>query len=156
MLVVSFCYYNILEKSINLCKTIVYVLLNTGADPKGGGEYWKKYDFFCVKSSRSWFFTRNTPTFFALPSARRDFFKCAPPPNLKSWIRPWNKYIKNNLIVITLRLHMHWKFCFNFLMKKQKKMSFWSPTIDYIISVFLYHRLLSTPTPNVWNQLPVT
>ena len=46
---------------------------------------WKKYDFFVVKS---WFFTRNTPTFFAPPSARRDFFKCAPP-NLKSWIRPW-------------------------------------------------------------------
>jgi len=26
---------------------------------------------------------------FAPPSARRDFFKCAPS-NLKSWIRPWN------------------------------------------------------------------
>ena len=27
------------------------------------------------------------PKFFAPPSARRYFFKCAP--NLKSWIRPW-------------------------------------------------------------------
>jgi hypothetical protein len=32
-------------------------------------------------------FTRNTPQIFAPPSARRNFFKCAPP-NLKSWIRP--------------------------------------------------------------------
>jgi hypothetical protein len=45
----------------------------------------EKIWFFGVKS---WFFTRNTPTIFAPPSARRDFFKCAPP-NLKSWIRPW-------------------------------------------------------------------
>ena len=37
---------------------------------------------------KSWFFTRNTPTIFALPSARRNFFNCASP-NLKSWIRPW-------------------------------------------------------------------
>ena len=48
---------------------------------------WKKIWFFCVKS---WFFTRNTPKFFAPPSARRNFFKCAPPPNFKSWIRPWS------------------------------------------------------------------
>ena len=47
---------------------------------------WKKYDFWGVKS---WFFfTRNTLKMFAPPSARRNFFKCAPP-NLKSWIRPW-------------------------------------------------------------------
>jgi hypothetical protein len=45
----------------------------------------KRYDFFCVKW---WFFTRNTPKMFAPPSARRNFLKCAPP-NLKSWIRPW-------------------------------------------------------------------
>jgi hypothetical protein len=32
---------------------------------------WKKSDFFGVKS---WFFKRNTP------SARRNFFMCAPPP----------------------------------------------------------------------------
>jgi hypothetical protein len=31
--------------------------------------------FFGVKS---WFFTRNTTKFFAPPSARRNFFKCAP------------------------------------------------------------------------------
>ena len=28
------------------------------------------------------FFTRYTPKFFAPPSARRNFFKCAPPPPL--------------------------------------------------------------------------
>jgi hypothetical protein len=38
---------------------------------------WKKSDFFGVKS---WFFTRNTPKFFAPPSARRNFLKGAPPP----------------------------------------------------------------------------
>ena len=37
----------------------------------------EKIWFFCVKS---WFFTRNTPKFFAPPSARRNFLKCAPPP----------------------------------------------------------------------------
>ena len=64
-----------------------------GADQGGGRTRcaplpynWKKYDFFGVKS---WFFTRNTPKIFAPPSARRNFFKCAPP-NFKSWIRPWN------------------------------------------------------------------
>ena len=44
----------------------------------------KKKWFFGVKS---WFFTRNIPKIFAPPSARRNFFKCAPPPNLKSWVR---------------------------------------------------------------------
>jgi hypothetical protein len=39
-------------------------------------------------ADKSWFFTWNTPKIFAPPSARRIFFKCAPP-NLKSWIRPW-------------------------------------------------------------------
>ena len=36
----------------------------------------EKIWFFGVKS---WFFTRNTPTIFVPPSARRNFFKCAPP-----------------------------------------------------------------------------
>jgi hypothetical protein len=36
----------------------------------------EKIRFFDVKS---WFFTQNTPTIFAPPSARRNFFKCAPP-----------------------------------------------------------------------------
>jgi hypothetical protein len=55
-----------------------------------------KIFFFGVKS---WFFTRNTPTFFAPPSARRHFFKCAPPPrNLKSCIRPCMCY---RYVVIT-------------------------------------------------------
>ena len=53
-----------------------------GADQGGGRTRcaplpynWKKYDFFGVKS---WFFTRNTPKMFAPPSARCNFFKCAP------------------------------------------------------------------------------
>ena len=41
--------------------------------PPNIGKIW----FFGVKS---WFFTRNTPKIFAPPSARRNFFKCAPPP----------------------------------------------------------------------------
>ena len=42
--------------------------------------------------------SRNTPNIFAPPSARRNFFKCAPPPNLKSWITTdvdLNMYIIN-------------------------------------------------------------
>ena len=35
----------------------------------------EKLWYFGVKS---WFFTRNTPKMFAPPSARRNFFKCAP------------------------------------------------------------------------------
>ena len=54
-----------------------------GADPGGGGEQparappkiGKNMIFFFVKS---WFFTRNTPKIFAPPSARHNFFKCAP------------------------------------------------------------------------------
>ena len=53
-----------------------------GADPGGGGTRrapplkLEKIWFFGIKS---WFFTRNTPKFFAPPSARRNFSKCAPP-----------------------------------------------------------------------------
>jgi hypothetical protein len=54
----------------------------------------EKIRFFGVKS---WFFTRNTPKFFAPPSARRKFFMCAPP-NLKSWIRPCSVHLKSGLI----------------------------------------------------------
>ena len=53
-------------------------------------KIWKNMIFFGVKS---WFFTRNTPTFFAPPSARPNFLKFTPPPNLKSWIRPWTIYV---------------------------------------------------------------
>ena len=49
----------------------------------------EKIWFFGIKS---WFFTRNTTTIFAPPSARPNFFKCALPPNLNSWIRPWSCY----------------------------------------------------------------
>ena len=44
----------------------------------------EKIRFFGVKS---WFFIRNTPKYFAPPSARRNFLSA--PPNLKSSIRPW-------------------------------------------------------------------
>jgi hypothetical protein len=70
-----------------------------GADPGGRTRRspplkLEKISFFGVKS---WFFTRNTPKIFAPPSARRNFFKCAPPPNLKSWIRPWYGLVKLQL-----------------------------------------------------------
>jgi hypothetical protein len=50
----------------------------TGADSGegGGGAPGKNMIFFGVKW---WFFTWNTPKIFAPPSARRNFFKCAPP-----------------------------------------------------------------------------
>jgi hypothetical protein len=48
-----------------------------GAHPARAPLRLEKIWFFCVKS---WFFTRNTPTIFAPPSARRNFFKCAPSP----------------------------------------------------------------------------
>ena len=42
--------------------------------------FWRKIVIFHTKY----------PKIFAPPFARRIFFKCAPP-NLKSWIRPWNR-----------------------------------------------------------------
>ena len=74
---------------------LIFPLGNAGADSGGGGrtrrvpplKLVKIWFFFGVNS---WFFTRNTPKIFAPPSARRNFFKCAPP-NLKAWIRPWNE-----------------------------------------------------------------
>ena len=66
-------------------------VIYTGADPGGGAPdappplKLEKIWFFWVKSL---FFTRNTPTNFAPPSARCNIFKCTPP-NLKSWIHPW-------------------------------------------------------------------
>ena len=50
-----------------------------GAHPARAPLKLEKIWFFGVKS---WFFTRNTPQIFAPPSARRNFFKCAPPPPL--------------------------------------------------------------------------
>ena len=72
----------------------------------------EKIWFFGVKS---WFFYSKYPKIFAPPSARRNFFKCAPP-NLKSWILPvvcsvmkypvytWNKVI---------RWHAAWQISFS-------------------------------------------
>ena len=62
-----------------------------GADPGGGGAHPARAPPKIGKNKIFWrkivIFTRNTPTFFAPPSAWRNFFKCAPS-NLKSWIRP--------------------------------------------------------------------
>ena len=74
-----------LEKNIIFGRKIVIFHTKYPKNVRASLRNWKKYDFFGVKS---WFFTRNSPTIFAPPSARRNFFKCAPP-NLKSWIRPW-------------------------------------------------------------------
>ena len=101
--------------SFNMDWRILYVIslemLYTGADPKIGKNKifwciivifhtkypkffraslrnWKKIWFFGVKS---WFFTRNTL------NTRRNIFKCAPPPNLKFWIRPWYIPLKRDI-----------------------------------------------------------
>ena len=68
---------------------------NAGAVPEGEGAHPARAPSKIGKNMifwrKSWFFTRNTQTIFALPSAQRNFFKCDPlPPNLKSWIRPCN------------------------------------------------------------------
>ena len=59
---------------------IAFVSGDAGADPL------EKIWFFGVKS---WFFTRNTPTMFAPPSVRRNFFKCAPAPEMHVCFRTW-------------------------------------------------------------------
>ena len=66
-------------KMVNLLP-IFYKHRGGSRGSRGGGQVLppkigKKYDFFGVKS---WFFTRSTPKIFAPPSARRNFFKCAP------------------------------------------------------------------------------
>ena len=60
-----------------------------------------------LKLEKIWFFWRKIvifhtkyPKIFTPPSARRNFFKCAPPPNLKSWIRPCDLL---NVIWISLK-----------------------------------------------------
>ena len=55
--------------------TMVYTSTYTRADPRGT-PLPPKITFFGVKSC---FCTRNTPKMFAPPSARPNFFKCAPP-----------------------------------------------------------------------------
>jgi hypothetical protein len=60
----------------------INVISRGGSSGGGGGAHpahaplkLEKIWFFGVKS---WFFTRNTPTIFAFPSTRRNFFKCTP------------------------------------------------------------------------------
>ena len=83
-------YYTILLKLKFVVSFFKFYLAIPGADSGGGapGLKLEKIWFFGVKS---WFFTQIHPKIFAPPSARRNFFKCAPP-NLKSWIRPWIHY----------------------------------------------------------------
>ena len=58
---------------------------------------------------KSWFFTRNTPKMFAPLFARRNFFKCAPPPPLT-----WNPgsapdhLIENQLVIAMTYLNNCW------------------------------------------------
>jgi hypothetical protein len=54
------------------------LIIVTGADPGGGGPPKKKLEKIWFFGVKSWFFTRNTQNIFAPPSARRNFFKCAP------------------------------------------------------------------------------
>ena len=115
--------------------------LSSGADP-GGGRTRRAPPLKLEKKKfgvKSWFFTRNTQTNFAPPSAigrnmifwrkivifhtkypkifraslRSAQFKCAPPPNLKSWIRPWSWYrsisvAPNYRHLVGLYIHLNW------------------------------------------------
>ena len=57
--------------------SIVIYVDNKGGSREGAHPARAPLNFFGVKS---WFFTRNTPKSFAPPSARRNLFKCHPPP----------------------------------------------------------------------------
>jgi hypothetical protein len=89
-------YWNIGLELLNM--TITAVRFNTAATIitalctyKNISNKWKNNNYITMSEQfqnpmgKSW----NTLTIFAPPSARRNFFKCAPPPNFKSWIRPW-------------------------------------------------------------------
>ena len=87
---------------------------------------------------KSWFFTRNTPNIFAPPSARRNFFNCAAPPNLKSWIAPaMYLNLKCTSIVLNvikyiylLQYDMHWWF----YVKQSLFSKFKSPLYFFLIN----------------------
>jgi hypothetical protein len=49
---------------------------------------WKKYDFICRKIV---IFHTKYPKIFRTSLRSAQFFLSAPPPNLKSWIRPCNQ-----------------------------------------------------------------
>ena len=76
---------------VRLCAWSVVDRGVAGVDPAGRTRRappplkLEKIWFFYVKS---WFFTRNTPNFSRLPPLGAIFLS-RPPPNLKSWIRPW-------------------------------------------------------------------
>jgi hypothetical protein len=64
----------------------------------------EKIWFFDVKS---WFFTWNTPNIFAPPSARRNFFKCAPPP------LTWNPGYAPGMYLSLTKLNFRCAFMFS-------------------------------------------
>ena len=72
--------------------TYVYLIAGAGADPGGGCTRHvpppEKIWFFGIKSR---FFTRNPQQFSCLPPLGAIFLS-SPPPNLKSWIRPWGLF----------------------------------------------------------------
>jgi hypothetical protein len=59
----------VLFRCYDFIRSLYYFWTIPKTSPLGNWKTW----FFGVKS---WFFTRNTPTIFAPPSARRNFFKC--------------------------------------------------------------------------------
>ena len=65
----------------------MYIILRMQGRIQCGG--WGIHPALAPLNQEKIFFTRNTPKMFAPPSARGNFFECAPP-NLKSWIRPWD------------------------------------------------------------------
>ena len=76
------------SKYTNFCNSHMQTLQVTyeGADPGGrtgkNKIFWRKIVIFHTK----------------YPKHFRNYFKCTPPPNLKSWIRPWYEPI--NLILL--------------------------------------------------------
>ena len=73
----------------------------TGADPWGRTHPVRaptlKLEKIWLFGVKSWFFTRNTPTMFAPPSARRNFFKCV----LLTW-NPGSVPIDLNMYIINV------------------------------------------------------
>ena len=74
----------------------------------------EKIRFFGVKS---WFFTRNTPTIFAPPSARCNFSKCAPPLTWNPGSAPvsdnkwsfWEESIMCSFVIVYLYMYWRWR-----------------------------------------------
>jgi hypothetical protein len=83
-----------LEKNMIFWRKIVIFHTKYPNNFRASLRNWKKIWFFGVKS---WFFTRNTQQISRLPPLGAIFLS-APPPNLKSWIRPCKGYLSRNQI----------------------------------------------------------